>query len=586
MIYWTVYAGLVRFARRIKKARLRFVARRIIIARPPKAFISHPEPKTIGSFNRGQQMVAGNFQFAGSVIEAPGRPIWSISDDPDVVRELHGCAWIDDVAATGTAAGQRSLQAWVAEWIRQYGSGSGAGWTPDLTGQRLIHWISHGITIMRGQDKRATEAFLRSIARQAGFLSRTWRAAPRGLPRIQAITGLIYVALALEGVEGALQPNIKRLGKECARWIGADGGIATRNPEDLMEVFSLLVWAQQVLTENGHEPDPRHLAALERIAPTLRVLRLGDGSLVRFHGGGRGREGKLDQALAESRVRSQTMMETRMGFARLASGRTIIVVDAAAPAGGSTSARAHASTLGFEMSTGRHPLIVNSGPGRYFGPEWARASRETDCHSTVSIHGLSSSAFWNAGYVGDTFGERLSRRPQRVAIDRANDVSGVWVLASHNGFEPDFGLIHERRLFLSPNGREFRGEDTLGAKSGTASRTLETMQDRVAGPVRFCLHFHLHPDVQASLDMSGHAVSLKLKSEEVWVFRQTGGTIALDESAFLDQQRLRPRPTTQIVVHGAVAEDTAQVTWALTRAQEGNRYSTQTAVTEELEPLV
>jgi len=77
-----------------------------------------------------------------------------------------------------------------------------------------------------------------------------------------------------------------------------------------MEVFVLLVWAARVLEEADKKPDPRHLAAMERIAPTLRTLRLGDGSLARFHGGGRGIEGQLDQALAESGIRAQPMRET------------------------------------------------------------------------------------------------------------------------------------------------------------------------------------------------------------------------------------------------------------------------------------
>ena len=586
MIYRTLTASLVRMMRRIKRARLRFLARRMIATRTPKAFVSHPEPKTIGNFARGQQMVAGNFQFAGDVIEAPGTAIWQISREPHVIEELHGCSWIDDLAAAGSAEGQRTLQAWVAEWIRLYGAGSGPGWRPDLTGQRLIHWISHAIAIMRGQDKRATENFLRSLARQANFLSQSWRSAPAGLPRFQAITGLIYAGLALEGLDGFLAPNVKRLGRECARRIGPDGSIHSRNPEDLMEVFSLLVWAKLVLEDTGHTPDPRHLAALERIAPTLRILRLGDGSLVRFHGGGPGKEGQLDQALAESGIRTQTTMETRMGYARLASGRTVAVLDAAAPAAGAASARAHASTLGFEMSSGRIPMIVNTGPGRYFSENWSQDARETPAHSTLSIQGASSSDFWTPGFAGDTFGERLSRRPAKVSVDRANDVSGVWVLATHDGFGPGFGLTHERRMFLSPNGRDFRGEDTLYPKGPKAARVLKSRLDRQSDHLRFTLHFHLHPNVEASLDMSGHAVSLKLKSEEIWVFRQTGGSLALDEATYLDQERFTPRKTTQIVVHGVLDEDRAQVTWALTQAQEGNRYSMQVITEEELTPLV
>ena len=70
------------------------------------------------------------------------------------------------------------------------------------------------------------------------------------------------------------------------------------------------------------------------------------------------------------------------------------------------------------------------------------------------------------------------------------------------------------------------------------------------------------------------------------MFRQTGGSLALDEATYLDQERFTPRKTTQIVVHGVLDEDRAQVTWALTQAQEGNRYSMQVITEEELTPLV
>jgi len=81
-------------------------------------------------------------------------------------------------------------------------------------------------------------------------------------------------------------------------------------------------------------------------------------------------------------------------------------------------------------------------------------------------------------------------------------------------------------------------------------------------------------------------VSIKLKSEEIWVFRQTGGEVTLEDAVFLDQQRLRPRQTKQVVVRGFLRNERAQVTWAMTRAQEGNRYSMEAALAGELEPLV
>lgn len=583
MFFWTIYAFFVRIAQTARRWRLGIAARTAQIARTPKVFVYHPEPKSIGSFARGQQMAVGNFQFSGTLIEAPDRSIWDLKVPPYVVDELHECAWVDDLAAVGTAETRRLLQSWIADWINRYGGGRGPGWQPGLTGRRLIHWVSHALLIMQGQDKSNTMKFLRSVARQARFLEKTWRQAPVGLPRIQALVGLVYVGLVMQNKEALLSPTIKRLGRECTRLIGPDGSVESRSPEELMDVFILLVWAARVLEEAEKTPDPRHIEALERIAPTLRVLRLGDGSLVRCHGGGRGVEGRLDQALAESGIRAQAMRETRMGYARLASGRTIIVIDCANPAQGDASRQAHASTLAFEMSAGRYPIIVNTGPGRFFGPDWRRASRATACHSTLVLDNTSSSSIWSEGYAGNTFGERLFGLPTKTTMDRANEVTGVWVLCSHNGYVKTHGVTHDRRMFLSPNGREFRGEDTLYVAGKDDQRVYA---QRKGDGLPFAIHFHLHPDVVVSLDMAGHAVSLKLKSEEIWVFRQTGGEIALEDAVFLDQQRLRPRQTKQIIIRGVMSEDRAQVTWAMTRAQEGNRYSMDTMMAETLEPLV
>ena len=76
----------------------------------------------------------------------------------------------------------------------------------------------------------------------------------------------------------------------------------TRNPEELLEVLTLLTWAVRALTEADRAiPEPL-AAAIDRIAPALRALRHADGGLARFHGGGKGMEGRLDQALAAAGV--------------------------------------------------------------------------------------------------------------------------------------------------------------------------------------------------------------------------------------------------------------------------------------------
>ena len=64
------------------------------------------------------------------------------------------------------------------------------------------------------------------------------------------------------------------------------------------------------------------------------------------------------------------------------------------------------------------------------------------------------------------------------------------------GYEPNFGLTHRRRLWLSADGTDLRGEDTLsGAHAGL-----------------FTVRFHQHPDMQVSLIQNGGAALLRAPS--------------------------------------------------------------------------
>jgi uncharacterized heparinase superfamily protein len=549
----------------------RLAALRATRARPATGFVSQPEPRSIGTFARGRQLIAGNFLFAGFLIEGQDKPIWDLPmPDPAFEEALHGCAWLDDLAAVGDRAARERAQAWVFDWIARFGAGTGPGWTPDLTGRRLIRWINHAILLLNGQDRAAADGFFRSLGHQTIFLSRRWRSASPGLPRFEALTGLIYAGLALTGMEGHVAPAVAALARECREQIDAQGGIPTRNPEELLEVFTLLIWAAAALSEAGRVPPAEHTAAIERIAPTLRSLRHADGGLARFHGGGRGAEGRLDQALGQSGVRTATGPGPAMGFARMSAGRCTLIVDAAAPPQGRASANAHASTLAFELTSGRRPLIVNCGSGASFGADWHRAGRATPSHSTLAIDRYSSSRLGPDGMFGGASRGLLTDTPQEVWTQAEPADDGQRLLFGHDGYVPTHGMTHLRDLTLSSDGRMLHGSDTLGAMTSDDRKRFDVIFERSAlKGIAFSIRFHLHPDVDATLDLGGSAVSMALKSGEIWVFRHDGtADLALEPSVYLERGRLRPRPTRQIVLSARVLDYACQTGWTLAKAQD------------------
>ncbi|SHL49737.1 Uncharacterized conserved protein, heparinase superfamily [Roseovarius marisflavi] len=545
----------------------RVAARRAALSRPATAFLSQPEPRTIGSFARGRQLCAGNFVFAGRLVPAPETSIWDLeADDPAFADEQHGFGWLDDLAAVGDAAARTRAQDWLWDWITRYGNGRGPGWTPDLTGRRLIRWINHALFMLSGSPNDASVPFLRSLAQQTTFLARRWQSASPGLPRFEALTGLIYAGLSLEGMQAHVAPAMAALARECDSQIDEMGGLPTRNPEDLLEVFTLLTWAAVALSESGQSAGEAHWRAIERIAPTLRTLRHADGGLARFHGGGRGLEGRLDSALATSGVKGRHADGLAMGFARLSAGRTSVIIDASPPPTGAASAGAHASTLAFELTSGRRPLIVNCGSGQSFGPEWRRAGRATPSHSTLVLAAGSSARLSNDPRHSDW----LIEAPRKVPVELSKAPDGVRFEGAHDGYLRSHGLTHVRRLELTTDGRGLAGEDMLLAVATSDRRRFDQAMDQVRlHGIDFDIRFHLHPDVDASVDMGGAAVSLALRSGEIWIFRNDGrAALSLQPSVYLEKTRLKPRATKQIVLSGRAMEYATPIRWSLAKAQD------------------
>ncbi|SMR82393.1 Uncharacterized conserved protein, heparinase superfamily [Aliiroseovarius halocynthiae] len=549
----------------------RWHAKRAARARPAAAFLSQPEPRTIGSFARGKQLLAGNFLFAGHLVDAPDHMLWDISPpSPAFIEETQGFAWLDDLASVGDLEARKRAQDWVFGWIDAYGKGRGEGWTPDLTGRRLIRWISHALFLMRGMSSEQSTLFFRSLGQQTIFLAHRWDGATPGLPRFEALTGLIYAGFSLTGVEVQVDTAIRALSQECLDQIDNQGGIPTRNPEELLEVFTLLNWAALTLRESGRDPEPAHIEAISRIAPTLRALRHADGALARFHGGGRGLEGRLDHALANSGVRIGSAEDLAMGYARLSAGRSSVILDGAAPPVGNASANGHASTLAFELTSGRRPVIVNCGSGIQFGPEWHKAGRATPSHSALGLAGVSTSRLTQPQVLDGIERTFLTQTPEHVPLQHVVGTGTTGIIAAHDSYVATHGLTHMRKLELSVSGRELSGEDTLAAVKDADQKLFDKVLDGTSlQGVPFTVRFHLHPEIDATLDMGGAAVSLALRSGEIWVFRFEGrGELALESSVYLEKTRLKPRKTKQVVLSGVAMDYATRIRWTLAKAQD------------------
>ena len=487
-------------------------------------------------------MFQGRYRFAGQELVLANQTPWSqMPPSTEWQRQASSFGWLRHFGAGGGAAARQGARELVRSWLDAYGEFDALTWAPEVMGRRLMAWTSHADFLLEDADPPFRQNFLAALDRQTKHLGRAWSMAPAGADRLAALGGLILAAIALDP-SGRRSKNLPaHMTAEVSAQVLADGGHASRNPSQLLAALRSLIWLKTGLEATG-APVPAGVAeAIARMAPMLAFFRHPDGGLGLFNGASEGDPAQIKQSLTHvlgTRSKRPLVVATHSGFERMMAGKSVALVDAGKPPNPPFDGVAHAGTLAFEFSAAKHRIIVNC--GHRGGADWLQASKATAAHSTVTIGDTNSSPL-----DGDSHGPKA----MTLNVQRKEDDGNLWLDTEHDGYVPRSGLYHRRRLYLSADGGQLRGEDVI-----EGVRT----EGRVGLPIT--TRFHLHPDVHASATSDG--ALLKLANGQGWQFRAAGGEIAMEESVYLGRPG-EVRRAEQITITAEVEAGGTSLKWAL-----------------------
>ena len=524
-------------------------------------FISKPGPRSIGNILLADKICDGKLFVFGNIFELGDKVIWDHSlSSIENYEELHGFPWLDDLAARGDKAAVEIVQKWVFSWIEKYGSGSGPGWTPRLTSRRLIRLIHHEDTILNGLSEKYISTYFKSIYKHANFISKRFYKTDKLTMNFEAIVGVIYCGLYIDGFERFITVGTEHLSRECRDKIDEDGGILSRNPEELLEIFMYLVWVAHGLHDADWTPSQAHIETINSIAPALRHLRHVDGNLCRFNGSCVKYPGDLDRYLFLSGNKKKTTKILKMGYARMEGGRTSIIQDAGRLPNIPYSNLSHASVLGFELTHGRQPLIVNCGSGVNFGRDWHKAGRATQSHSIFCLKGKSSAKLLKSLSSGSAMGDFLTQGPTEVTVNKSRVAGGTALTVSHNAYANKYGVILERKLELSDNGDTLIGQDQIEPLS-----TLGKSKEISVYGIEYEVRFHLHPDVTAQI-LDDDTVQMNSKYSGTWILEAFDLAPSFHPSYYFIEGHASPIPTQQVIFSASLNDFLKQVRWSLQKS--------------------
>ena len=522
--------------------------------RPPERLLIAPQDIRTSDPTLAADIYAGYFAFGGKIVNAHGRSPFELEPVSAAWARALACfGWLRHLRAADTAMARANARALVDDFLTLAGNPSQIpAWEPEVAARRMLAFLSQSPVILDGADHPFYRRFMKGLGRTQLFLERQIAGGLAGEPRLLAAIALAELGLCAEGTRNLSRKGTKLLTEELDRQILPDGGHISRNPEILLDLLPDLLPLRQAYAARGQQPPVQLLNAIDRMLPMLRLFRHGDGTLALFNGMGVTPPELLATILAYDDVRAQAMTSARQtGYQRLQAGDSIVLIDTGRPPPQIYSDRAHAGCSSFEFSTGAQRLVINCGAPDANRAAAREAARMTAAHSTLVVDDTSSCRFASYAGLRKWLGDQIVSGPDKVDVERLDQPSGTMVTLAHNGYEAQFGLIHERRIVLSKDGKTLDGTDRL--RAATASETIESRP--------FVLRFHIHPNVRLKRVREGRAVLCILPNGKRWLFETATGEARIEESIFFAAPD-GPRSCAQITIHGETRPG-AMVDWSL-----------------------
>ena len=522
--------------------------------RHPLKLIAVPDDPFLGDPRRGKALLEGKLNLRGEV-----RTVAELNfTKPDFSRAfsdyLHSFLWLRDLSSVATRAQATPVaEDLMRRWLAAHADTvSEPAWRADLWGRRILFWTAHAPLILSSTDLVYRSLVLNTLARGARHIDRGADKLPPGAQRVAALCGVVAAGLLIPGGDARRSAGEAALAKALSVSVFEDGGSVARSPMAQIDIIMLLTSLKHVYAARRLVEPPAVAAVLARMVPALLGVCHGDRGLSSWQGGGPVSGAVLDPIIAATGVRARPLRQARdWGYQRLAAGSAILIMDAAPPPIARLVEGGCASTLAFELSDGQHRLVVNCGGARSAVAQLPMALadglRTTAAHSTLIVGDSNSTAIHADGTLG--------RGVAEVELARQESEASSRIEASHDGYARRYGFIHRRQLVLAGDGREVRGEDML----------LPASKKRKIAATAFAIRFHLGQGVSVSPTADGMAALLRLPGGVLWQFRCRGGTLAVEDSLWIDGDG-RPQPTHQLVVSGESPAGGASVSWALMRA--------------------
>ena len=411
-------------------------------------------------------------------------------------KKLHSFFWLFSLDLKSS---NKITQSIILNWIENNQNYNPKNWEIDTLSKRIISWLSNSKLSYENSDTIYKEQFNKNIKKQINHLINEISRSSLVDGKMIGCSAIILTGLSFKD-EKNLNYGLNLLKKIINSSFDSEGFPKSRNIRQLIFYLKYFILIREWLKESQTEIPEYLNEIIFYLGQAFSFTWQNINQSLLFNGNHIADNSDFDKYLKLHNYKFKSEANEYGGYIILKNKSVILTADIGPSPDKKFSNDYQSGSLSFEIYYKENKLISNSGYFQNFKHQLNSISKSTATHSTLTLDNRSSCKLKK-----DTDGYLKIEKDLKILKKTVVFEKNYWkIMASHDGYIKDYGIIHERQIEFFPEANKFIGHDKLLKKSNFKSSDFE-------------IRFHFDPNAKITKTQEGKSILIELKNSG-WKF--------------------------------------------------------------------
>ena len=467
--------------------------------------------------------------------------IWEKKINIKDLKKLHNFYWLFTIDLKSSKKITHSI---IQNWIEKNKNYNSEIWEINTLSKRIISWIANSQLTYEDTSDEYKVIFNRIIIKQVNHLINEINRSEIVDDKMIGCTAIILTGLSYNH-EKFLSYGLNLLKKIISSSFDNEYFPKSRNIRQLVFYLKYFVLIRELLKESLNDI-PEYLN--EIIYYVGKAYTFSWGSIkesLLFNGNHDSDLSDFDKYLSIFKYKFLNEKNKLGGYSILKNKNIIIAMDSGPSPDKKYSDDYQSGPLSFEAIYKGSKIICNSGYFQNQNHKLNNISRSTVAHSTLILNNKSASTF-KKKYKKTILENGLKSLDNNIVFEK-----NFWsIKGSHNGYQKEFGTIHERTLEFFPESNKFLGKDKLIKKKNYI-------------PTSFEIRFHLMPNTKVTKTQDNRTVLIELENSG-WKFFTNHGLIGIETGLYFGKKNTYSE-NQNIFISGNTQKEDQIIEWEISK---------------------